>query len=101
MERREIFVEIDGEEIEVADSVLEDCVVLAVCVEELGCCFCGDWTDLTVTSCVSWDEEDGYTIWLCQYIKRDIPPSIHPCFVLDIGRENILLRIGCVQCRNH
>jgi hypothetical protein len=64
VESGKVFVEVDGEEIQVADSVLEDAVVLAVRVEKLRGCFGGDGTDLAVTAGISRDEEDGYTIWL-------------------------------------
>jgi hypothetical protein len=91
VESGKVLVEVDGEEIEVADSVLEDCVVLAVGVEELGGCFGGDGTDLSVTAGISRDEEDRYTIWLeLVTLIKGVPPWMYPFFVRDIGIMSIL-----------
>ena len=53
---RKILVEIDGEKVEVSDSVFEDSLVVSVGLEELGCSFSGNGTNLSITTGISGDE---------------------------------------------
>jgi hypothetical protein len=56
VESGKVLVEIDGEKVEVADSVFEDSLVVSVGLEELGCSFSGNGTNLSITTGVSRDE---------------------------------------------
>jgi hypothetical protein len=51
-----VLVEIDGEKVEVSDTVFEDGLVVSVGLEELGCSFSGNWTNLSITAGISGNE---------------------------------------------
>lgn len=54
-----ILVEINGEEIEAPYTRIQLAVVMLEIVMEIVGSLCGDWSDLLVTSSITWDEEDG------------------------------------------
>jgi hypothetical protein len=58
MKCSELFVEVDCEEVEVPRSSLENGLVVSEDIVEIVRSFCSNWSDLLITSCVSWYEKD-------------------------------------------
>lgn len=58
MKRSELLVEVDCEEVEVPRSSLENGLVVSEDIVEIVRSFCSNWSDLLITSCVSWYEKD-------------------------------------------
>jgi hypothetical protein len=54
-----ILVEINGEKIEAPYAGFQLAMIMLEIVMEIIGSFCGNWSDLLVTSSVTWDEEDG------------------------------------------
>jgi hypothetical protein len=57
-----------SEEVEISDPVLDDAIIVVVGVEELGCCFGCDGTNLSVTARISRNKKDRNTVWLLSII---------------------------------
>jgi hypothetical protein len=57
VEGRELFVEVDCEEVQVPRSSFEDGLVVSEDIVEVIRSFCSNWSNLLVATCISWYKE--------------------------------------------
>jgi hypothetical protein len=73
---RDVFVEIDGEEVQAADSRLNRRLVLMEYVVEIICRFGGNGPDLLVAASVARNEENGDTFDLGDVSRELMQPFV-------------------------